>query len=82
MALGILSEEVAGGIEMGVFADAGEHVEDLAAVGARVLDAVGGDHTQAMVFGQIAELLVDAIFAAEEMALDFDVNVFAPEDVD
>ena len=31
---------------------------------------------------EIAELLVHAIFAAKEMALDFDVNVFAAEDVE
>src|SRR5205085_7562342 len=82
MALGILGEEFARGIEMGVFADAGENVEDLAAIAARVSDAVCGDDGQAMLFCQIAELLVHALFAADEMALDFDVNIFAAEGVD
>ena len=43
MALGVLGEAFAGSIEMGVLADTGKNVEDLAAIGARVLDAVGGD---------------------------------------
>ena len=82
MAFGVLGEEFAGGIEMSVLADAGENVEDLTATRARVLDAVRGDNRQAMLFRQVAELLIDAIFAAEEVPLDFDVNVFAAEDVD
>jgi hypothetical protein len=82
MALGILSEEFAGGVEMSVFANAGKNVEDLPAIRARVLDAVRGDHGQAMLFREIAELLVYPIFAAKKVALDFDVNVFATEDVD
>ena len=60
MSLGVLSEEFAGGIEMGVLADAGENVEDLTALGTRVLNAIRGDDLQAMLFCQIAELLIDA----------------------
>jgi hypothetical protein len=71
MALGILGEEFAGGIEMSVFADAGENVEDLAPAGARVLDAVRGDDRQPKLFSQVAELLIDAIFASEEMPRQF-----------
>src|SRR2546423_11407138 len=82
MALGVLSEEFAGGIEMSVFADAGENVEDLAAIGPRILDAVRGDYRQTMLFGEIAQLLVHALFTAEEMTLDFDVDVFAADGVD
>ena len=82
MAFGVLGKEFAGGIEMGVFADAGEDVENLAAVRARILDAVRRDHTQAMLFRQIAELLVHALFAAKKMPLNFDVDVFAAEGVD
>jgi hypothetical protein len=82
MAFGVLGEKSAGGIEMGVFANAGENVEDLATGRTRVLDSVRGDDRQAKLFRQIAELLIGAIFAAEEMPLNFDVNVFAAEDVD
>ena len=35
-----------------------------------------------MLLHQIAEPLINAILAAEEMALNFDVNIFAMEDVD
>src|SRR5437764_11714651 len=35
-----------------------------------------------MLFREIAELLVHALFAADEMALDFDVNIFAAEGID
>ena len=41
---------------MGVFADAGEDVENLAATGARILHAVRGDNRQPIMFRQIAEL--------------------------
>jgi len=82
MALGVLSEDFAGGIEMGVFADASEDVEDLPAVWARVLDAVRGDHGQTELFRQIAELLVQAVFATETMPLDFYADIFATKDVD
>jgi len=82
MALGVLREEFASRIEMGVLADAGENVEDLPAVWACVLDAVRGDDPQAKLFRQIAELLVQAVFATEEMPLDFNVNVFAAERID
>jgi hypothetical protein len=82
MALGILGEKFAGGIEMGVFSDTGENVEDLPAIGTRVLDAVRGDHLEAMLFREIAELPVPLVFATKEVALDFGVNVFAAEDVD
>jgi hypothetical protein len=80
--LGVLGKEFPGGVEMSVFADAGEDIENLAAGGARVLDAVGGDHWEAMRFREVAELLVGAIFSAEEMALDFHVDVFAAERID
>jgi len=82
MALGVLGEEFAGGIKMGVFANTGEDVENLAAIGAGVLNAVGGDYWQAMLLREIAETLVHALFAAKEMPLDFDLNIFAAERVD
>jgi hypothetical protein len=82
MSLGVLSEELAGGIEMSVLADAGEDVEHLPAGRARVLDAVRRDDRQTMLFGQITELPVHAIFAPKKVTLDFDVNVFATEGVD
>ena len=82
MALGVLGKEFSGSVEMGVFADAGKDIEHLAAGGAGVLDTVCGDDRQAMHFREIAELLVNAILAPHEMALDLDVNVFAAENVD
>ena len=82
MAFSVLSEELSGGVEMSVLANAGEHIEDLATIRTRVLHAVRGDDAQAMLFRQIAEVPVHPIFTAQKMALDFDVNVFAVEGVD
>jgi hypothetical protein len=82
MTFRVLSEEFAGGIEMGVLADAGENIEHLPATGAGVLDPVGGDNRQAKLFRKIAKLLVDPLFAAQKVALDFNVDVFLAERVD
>src|SRR3982074_2223298 len=82
MSFRVFAQEFAGGIEMRVLADAGENVEDLPGVRARVLDAIGRDDRQAKLLRQIAEPLIDPIFAAQEMALDFDDDVITTEDVD
>ena len=82
MSFRVAAQQFARGIEMGVLADAGEDVERLPAVGTRVLHAIRGDDRQAILFRQIAELLIDPIFAAQEVALDFDDNIVATEDVD
>jgi hypothetical protein len=82
MAFGVLGEEFAGGIEVGVLADAGENIEHLPPGRARVLNAVGRDNWKAKLFREIAELLVDPIFAANKMPLDLDVNIFATKRVD
>src|SRR5205809_2939403 len=82
MTLGVLSQEFAGGIEMGVFPDAGEDVEDLASIWACILDTIGRNDGQGKLSRQIAQSLIDAIFASQEMALDLDVHVFAAKGVD
>ncbi len=82
MSFRVLAQELARRIEMGVFADAGEDVEDLPADRARVPHPIGRDDRQATLFRQIAEGLIDPIFAAQEMALNLDADVVATEDVD
>src|SRR5438270_6726408 len=82
MSFGVSAQELAGGIEMGVLADTSENVEDLAAVRVRVPHAIGRDDWQAKLFREIAKPLIDPIFAAQEMALNFDDDVIAAEDVD
>jgi len=82
MSLRIAGQEFARGVEMGVLADTGEDVENLAAIRAGILHAVRGNNRQAEMFRQIAEFLVTAIFPAEKMPLNFDVDVIAAEDAD
>ena len=53
MAFGILREQFAGGIEMRVFANAGENIEDFASVRLGVLHAVCSEERQSMRARQI-----------------------------
>ncbi len=82
MSLGVLGQECARGIEMGVLADAGENVERLPAVRPGVLDPIRRHEEQAKMFREITELPVDPIFAAQEMALDLDADILATEVID
>ena len=82
MTLGILGEQFAGGIEMRVFANAGENIQHLASVRLRVLHAVCGDERQLMRARKIDQFAINPFFAANEMPLKFDKNIFASEDVD
>ena len=82
MAFGILREQFAGGIEMGVFANTGENIQDFASVRPGVLHTVCRDERQSMRARQIDQFSINAFFAANEMALKFDENVFASERVD
>ena len=67
---------------MRVLANAGENIQHFTSVRLRVLHAVGGDQRQSIRMRQIDQFAIDSFFAANEMPLDFDENVFAPESVD
>jgi hypothetical protein len=81
MSFGVATQQFSRGIEMCVLANAGENVERLPVVGSCVLHSIRGDNRQTMQFRQITELLIDPIFAPQEMALDFDDNIVVTKDV-
>jgi hypothetical protein len=82
MAFGILREQFAGGIQMRVFANTGENIQDFASVRPGVLHTVCSDERQSMRPRQIDQFSINAFFPATEMALKFDENVFPSERVD
>src|SRR5947209_16773232 len=67
---------------MGVLADAGEHIQHLAAVWFGILHAVCCNQWQPLRPRQIDQLTVGLFFAAHKMPLNFDVNIFATEYMD
>ena len=82
MAFGILREQFAGGIKMRVFANTGENIQNFASVRLGVLHTVCSDERQSMRARQIDQFSINAFFAANEMALKFNKNVFAAEGID
>src|SRR6266446_679533 len=82
MALAVSRAQLAGNIKMGVLANAGENIENLASVGLRVLHAIGGQDRQSIMSGKINKLPVHSFFAAQKMTLNLNVNIFATERVD
>src|SRR5438045_1804535 len=82
MAFGILCEQFAGGIEMCVFANTGENIQDFASVRPGVLHTVCSDKRQLMRARQIDQFSINAFLAANEMALKFNKNIFPAEDID
>src|SRR5437762_7478456 len=67
---------------MSVLADAGKNIEDLPAVGTGVLHAIRRHEWQLEFRSEIDQRFIDALFVAQEMALDLDVDIVATEEVD
>ena len=67
-------------VELGVVADGGEEVEDLAVVCGGVADAVGGEHRQLQRTCDAKRRLVAPLFLALAVPLQFDVDILAAED--
>src|SRR5438132_12144935 len=67
---------------MSVLADAGKNIEDLPAVGTGVLHAIRRHEWQPEFRSEIDQRFIDALFVAQEMALDLDVDIVATEEVD
>src|SRR5215471_7644370 len=64
---------------MRVLADAGEDVEHFASVRFRVLDAIGRDQWQSGGARKINKLPIDLFLPANEMPLNLNKHIFAPE---
>jgi hypothetical protein len=82
MTLGILREQFAGDIQMRVFANTGENIQDFASVRPGVLHTVCSDERQSIRARQIDQFSINAFFAANEMSLKFNENAFAAKGVD
>jgi len=82
MSLGVSCQECSGHIQMRVFANAGEDIENLSPVRLGVLHAIRGQDRQSILRGKIDKFTVHPFFAANEMPLEFDKNIFVPESVD
>jgi len=82
MALGISRDQFASDVEMRVFANTGENIQDLAAVGLGVLHTVCSDDRQSMCARQIDQFSINAFFAANEMPLKFNENIIGAECID
>ena len=82
MAFGILRKQFPCSIQMGVFANAGENIQDLASVRLRVLHAIRGEERQSIRTRKIDKLAIDALLSANEMSLDFHEDIFATKGID
>src|SRR6266516_4386079 len=82
MSLAVSGEQFPGSIQMGVLANTGENIEDLSPVRPGILHTVRGQDRQSIMCGKIDKLSVDALFAANEMALNFDKNILTSECLD
>src|SRR2546423_10275599 len=67
---------------MAVLANAGKNIEDLTAVWTGGLHTIRCHEGQPKFRSEIDQLFIDAIFVAQEMTLDLDVDIFATEDID
>src|SRR6266851_5152016 len=67
---------------MRVLADASEHIEHFAPGRLRILNAVRRQDRQSIGARKIDKLTVDLLFAANEMPLNFNENIFATKCID
>src|SRR5581483_4214342 len=77
VALGVARQKPAGSVENFVMAETGEYVENLARSGPGVAHTVGGEERKIERAGNFDGGLVAGFFCTIEVALQFDINVFA-----
>ena len=82
MAFGISRDQFAGGVQMRVFANTGENIQDFASIRLGVLHTVCSDERHSMRARQIDQFSINAFLAANEMSLKFNENVFGAECID
>src|SRR5439155_5437496 len=69
-------------IEVRVLANAGENIHHLASIRLCILHAIRSEKRQSICTRKINQLAIDAFFAANEMSLNFNENIVAPESID
>src|SRR4051794_24591040 len=62
---------------MGVLPNAGKNIERFASGGGGVLDSVGREEGEAMMFREIDQLAVEPVLAPNEMALQLNIDALA-----
>ena len=65
-----------------MLANAGKNVEHFAPGGGGVLDAIGRDKRQLIMFREVDQLAIDSLLASHEMPLDFDIDVIGAKGLD
>ena len=65
MPLAVLGEQFSSGIQMGVFADTGENIENFAPVRLCVLDPICGQNGQSIRARKIDKLPIDPLLSAK-----------------
>ena len=79
LTFGVGGEELSGAVEGGVVSQTSEYVGNGPRGAVGVGDATGGEEGEALVGGQIAEKTDEAFFAANAVALHFDVEAVGAE---
>src|SRR5439155_5163393 len=65
-----------------VLANAGENIHHLASIRLCILHAIRSEKRQSICARKINQLAIDAVLAPNEMSLDFNENIVAPESID
>src|SRR6266571_4558470 len=82
MSLAVLGQQFSRNIEVSVFANTGENIENFAAVGLGVLNAIRGQERQSIIIRKIDKFVVNAFLSAQKMPLKFHKHILATESVD
>src|SRR6266480_3075385 len=82
MPLAVSSEQFPSGIQVRVFANTGENIENLPAVRPGILHAICRQDRQSIGAREIEKLTVNAFFSAKEVSLDLYINVITTKSVD
>ena len=75
MTLRVFRQARARGVKVGVFADAGKHVEHFTSARGGMLHSVGREQGKPKMFRKIDQAAIDPFFSPNEMALKFDVDI-------
>src|SRR6266566_6590768 len=82
MPLAVSSEQFPSGIQVRVFANTGENIENLPAVRPGILHAICRQDRQSIGAREIDKFAIDALLSAKEMPLNFHEHILAPESID
>src|SRR5882724_176548 len=82
MSFAVSGEQFPCSIQMRMFANTGENIEDLSPVRSGILHTVRSQDRQSIMRGKIDKLLINTFLSANEMALKFNKNILTSECLD